>query len=421
MSQSQNLMIVCHPDDETLWGSELLNTEDQWFILALTNGKNNLRNEKFEKSLKIFGKTGTILDFPDDGLKWKEKTVIKIKEDLDQIIKSKSYNKIVTHNPDGEYGHISHIQISKIIYDLVQDKSKLYYFSFSKIKKVLSSKAIKSLKLYFGNFKLKYLFFNNLKRFKASSIKNYYVNKLIRLLKISFIFEKIEAKIIDANFYYQHIELSKHQAHINCKAYVSQEELIKKIYKQPYKLYNKEDVYLYYSDLFQGYPSRKYLSKQYLPQCEGNVLNVGCHDFNQWDYLLVKNPKLYHTIDLEDDCERYGSPYNHKTIDYLKYQNKEKFSNIILFGVLGIPNNKEIFSLYSLYKNESKVIEKTDQLLCIGGSVLFGPDYVVDESINGEDMWDSFFKSNNILNSKYILEYKLKGMCNLIYVFKKLK
>jgi len=424
MFPKNNLMIVCHPDDEVLWGSKLLERNVKWEVVVLTNGNNHLRKEKYLKCLKIYNQKGIILNFIDQG-KWKEETIKEIKEYLNHNTKLNEYNSIVTHNPDGEYGHNAHIQLSEIVFNLVKDKSKLSYFTFSKSKQSLSDKNLEALKVYYGRYRFKKYFFDQSKRFISIGVNNYYFKKITRLSRISFIFDKIESKIeskiIDLNYINQEIQLSQHSSTVNCEEYKSNEKLIKNIYKQPYILYDKKDVFRHFKSLYEEYPARNYLSKSFLPDCKGNVLNIGCHEFNKWDHLLVQNPESYHTIDLDINFENFGSPFHHQTIDYIDYSPEYKFSNIILFGVLGIPDNNEIFSLYSLYKNELKVIEKTDKLLSLGGRVLFGPDYVVDKSVNGISKWGNFFNNNEILKRKYTLEFKLEGKCNLIYVYKKVK
>lgn len=424
MSLKCNLMIVCHPDDEVLWGSKLLEGKSKWDVVVLTNGENQIRKEKFLKCMKIYNQKGIILNFIDLG-KWKEETLKEIAKYLDEEIKLNEYASIITHNPDGEYGHDAHIQLSHIVFNLVKDKSKLAYFTFSENKQSLSYLNLEVLKIYFGKYIFKGYIFDRLKLITSLVFDNYYFKKITKILRISFIFNKIksriQSKVSDLNYINQEINLSKHSSSVNCEEYKSTEKLIKNIFKQPYKFYDKEDVYKHYKNLYENYPARKYLSKSFLPDCKGNVLNVGCHEFNKWDHLLVQNPERFHTIDLDINFENFGSPFHHQTIDFVDYSPGYKFSNIILFGVLGIPDKDEIFSLYSLYKNELKVIEKTDKLLSLGGRVLFGPDFVVDSSVDGISKWNNFFQENNLLKEKYSLEYKLQGKCNLIYVYKKVK
>ena len=129
----QNLMIVAHPDDETLWGGANL-YKDKYFVVCLTNGHNLYRVKDFRKILTFTKNKGIILDYPDiQGHiidKWKEfkEGIIK---DLKTIISYNNWNKIVTHGPEGTTGHIHHKKISSYITMIAKKKnllSKLYYF-----------------------------------------------------------------------------------------------------------------------------------------------------------------------------------------------------------------------------------------------------------------------------------------------------
>ena len=41
-------MIVAHPDDETIWGGGHL-LQDDYLVICLTNGNNQIRAKEFEK------------------------------------------------------------------------------------------------------------------------------------------------------------------------------------------------------------------------------------------------------------------------------------------------------------------------------------------------------------------------------------
>lgn len=125
------LMIVAHPDDETIWGGKHL-LEDDYFILCLTNGDNQTRKDEFMKIIQQTNNKGLILDYPDktNGKRdnW-SKVKDDIKRDIQYILEKKNWKLIVTHNPDGEYGHIHHQMTSKIVTNQNYiDKNKLMYF-----------------------------------------------------------------------------------------------------------------------------------------------------------------------------------------------------------------------------------------------------------------------------------------------------
>lgn len=116
-SKSKDLVIVAHPDDETIFlGSYLL--DNSCFVVCLTNKDNYIRNNDFSTVMKLTNSDYIILDYPDltndmiNNWNKHEKSLIS---DLNQIINSKIWDKIITHNPYGEYGHIHHKKTSKLV------------------------------------------------------------------------------------------------------------------------------------------------------------------------------------------------------------------------------------------------------------------------------------------------------------------
>ncbi len=133
----KNLMVVAHPDDDLLFGgTELM--KDDYVVVCITCGVSETRLREFKHMMSYFGDEYITLGYPDlvDGKKsdW-EKEYSSITSDLNNIIKLKNWDKIVTHNPEGEYGHIHHKMTSKIVTSLVDDKSNFYYFNKTYSKK----------------------------------------------------------------------------------------------------------------------------------------------------------------------------------------------------------------------------------------------------------------------------------------------
>lgn len=128
-----NLMIVAHPDDESIFaGNEILN--NSYHIVCITNGNNEVRKQEFEKMLEVTGNTGVMLSYPDKTNGERDDwSIVKkdIEEELNSIIASREWGKIVTHNLKGEYGHIQHKKTNEIVTTLVKQQNKedqLYYF-----------------------------------------------------------------------------------------------------------------------------------------------------------------------------------------------------------------------------------------------------------------------------------------------------
>lgn len=128
-----NLMIVAHPDDEMLWGGSHL-IDETYLVVCITCGKRRDRAEEFINVMNETKDQYLMLNYPDktNGKRdnW-DKYYKEIEKDLRKIISYKNWNLIVTHNPDGEYGHNHHIMTSKITTDMVNlenKNNKLMYF-----------------------------------------------------------------------------------------------------------------------------------------------------------------------------------------------------------------------------------------------------------------------------------------------------
>lgn len=124
-----NLMIVAHPDDETLWGGGHL-IQGNYLVVCLTNGDDPVRKRDFMNVLEVSKDKGLILSYPD--LIDKKKGVgienrstweyeqLAIRKDIDTLLKYKKWNIVVTHNPDGEYGHQHHRYTSRHVTDIYE-------------------------------------------------------------------------------------------------------------------------------------------------------------------------------------------------------------------------------------------------------------------------------------------------------------
>ena len=129
-TEAKKLMIVAHPDDETLWGSHALR-DDKYLVICVTCGPT--RRDRMYEFKAVMNKTDDdymMLGFPDlvNGKKseWKEEYPV-ITEQLEKIINSKRWNMVVTHNPEGEYGHIHHKMLNRIVTEKTNHKILSYF------------------------------------------------------------------------------------------------------------------------------------------------------------------------------------------------------------------------------------------------------------------------------------------------------
>lgn len=133
------LMIVAHPDDETLWGGAHL-LEDNYLVVCITCGPIKDRVNEFISVMNATSDKYILLGYPDktngkrDNWETVKDDMIK---DLQTIINLKEWDTIVTHNPDGEYGHIHHKMTNNFVTDLAPNKNNLYYFGHYYPKKTI--------------------------------------------------------------------------------------------------------------------------------------------------------------------------------------------------------------------------------------------------------------------------------------------
>lgn len=110
LSKVTNLMIVAHPDDETIFGGAHL-LSDKWLVVCMTNGDNNIRSVEFKNVMDYSEDEFIHLDYCDDKTSmdygW-EYDELSIQADIKSLMSYKKWDTIVTHNPKGEYGHTHH-------------------------------------------------------------------------------------------------------------------------------------------------------------------------------------------------------------------------------------------------------------------------------------------------------------------------
>jgi len=129
--QVKNLMVVAHPDDETLWGYSYLSQHpDQWKVICLTCADHPIRREEFIKVMNMLNiHNYQIWSEKDSLLNWdlSQSTKQRLKNEL----LTGQYELVVTHNLFGEYGHLQHIALSRYLKNLCQQHQiKLKFFNF---------------------------------------------------------------------------------------------------------------------------------------------------------------------------------------------------------------------------------------------------------------------------------------------------
>lgn len=134
---SNKLMIVAHPDDESIFGGGALISESGWKVICLTNRSNKIRLSEFQQAMKFVGASYEIWDYPDeyDGTFDEE----EVKKDIERVLESDQFQRIVTHNLHGEYGHRQHKVLSRILHNMCPDN----LYVFDKAEEALPARILK--------------------------------------------------------------------------------------------------------------------------------------------------------------------------------------------------------------------------------------------------------------------------------------
>ena len=131
-------MIVAHCDDESIFGGYDLLQNNNWTVIVITNPsvhkKNKYRKNEFiniSKKLNFKFEFWNYANNQNSVAKWNIKEIISR---INILIKNNNFDMILTHNLMGEYGHLHHKTIHKIIYNNFKNYNLQY---FSKDRKVL--------------------------------------------------------------------------------------------------------------------------------------------------------------------------------------------------------------------------------------------------------------------------------------------
>ncbi len=130
------LVVVAHPDDETLWsgGTILSHPEINWTIMTLCRKSDTDRAPKFFKVAKQLGAEGFMADL-DDGPDQKPLKQTDIQKTILSALSEKSFDIILTHNLKGEYTrHLRHEETSQAVLGLWNDSKlkakQLLFFAY---------------------------------------------------------------------------------------------------------------------------------------------------------------------------------------------------------------------------------------------------------------------------------------------------
>lgn len=108
--ETKKLMIVAHPDDETLWGGAHL-LDGGYLIVCMTHGTDKVRSGELRAVAEASGNRCLVLCYPDKTLGRRDDwSMVKkqMEQDISVLLECQDWELVVTHNQKGEYGHVHH-------------------------------------------------------------------------------------------------------------------------------------------------------------------------------------------------------------------------------------------------------------------------------------------------------------------------
>lgn len=191
--QSRALVIVAHPDDETIWlgGLLLMNPQVAWTILALSRASDKDRAPKFKQVAKHYGARGIILDGEDDDRFSLERSVRQAEKLIVSTLGNEHFDWLFTHGQNGEYEHLKHIACHRAVSNLLAGNRlsvgaafAFHYKKISKYKLAPKAKADIVLKLTPKIFKAKLDVMSKIYGFDPDGIDANYCTSTEALVKI---------------------------------------------------------------------------------------------------------------------------------------------------------------------------------------------------------------------------------------------
>jgi LmbE family N-acetylglucosaminyl deacetylase len=148
------VVIVAHPDDETLWvgGTILCRPSWKWFVVCLCRGSDTERAPRFFNALKVLKADGIIGDL-DDGPEQKPLDEKEVEHAILNLLPSKSFDLIIAHNSTGEYTkHLRHEEAGKAVINLWNDNKistdELWTFAYEDGNKEYYPRPVENAAIY---------------------------------------------------------------------------------------------------------------------------------------------------------------------------------------------------------------------------------------------------------------------------------
>ncbi len=114
------VVVVAHPDDETLWagGTLLMHPDWQWTVVSLCRLSDPDRRPRFLRAIQELGAAGAMGDL-DDGPEQSPLPETEVQQVLLSLLPPVPFDLVLTHSPYGEYTqHRRHEETGKAVISL---------------------------------------------------------------------------------------------------------------------------------------------------------------------------------------------------------------------------------------------------------------------------------------------------------------
>jgi len=116
------LVVVAHPDDETIWmGGKILREKKwDWTVLSLCRREDPDRKPKFFRVCRELGAHGFISDMEDDHPEEDLRSLDEVVQRIEPVAHDKRFDVMFTHNSNGEYGHKRHKETHRAVMQMIE-------------------------------------------------------------------------------------------------------------------------------------------------------------------------------------------------------------------------------------------------------------------------------------------------------------